>query len=301
MAEILNFSESGKATSDALSDLHEHFSDDLARVETEISSHMASAAELIPEIGDHIIGAGGKRLRPLLTLSAAALANYQGQHHVTLAAAVEYMHTATLLHDDVVDESDLRRGKPTARKVWGNQASVLVGDFLLGQAFRMMVAARSLESLDILSTAAAVIAEGEVITDSAAIITFLADRHGGLTFPAGSVQRAKQDALLHRVNDEIDAVLWTAARHSFILPEAERVPAVKESLKLEFARSLDRLMEQIDGPYLMGDTMTIPDIILVHCGGWAYNAKFPLENEAFKAYTKRLRERDAFKRAAALP
>ena len=147
----------------------------------------------------------------------------------------------------------------------------------------------------------ALIAEGEVITDSAAIITFLADRHGGLTFPAGSVQRAKQDALLHRVNDEIDAVLWTAARHSFILPEEERVPAVKESLKLEFARSLDRLMEQIDGPYLMGDTMTIPDIILVHCGGWAYNTKFPLENEAFKAYTKRRRERDAFKRAAALP
>jgi glutathione S-transferase len=147
----------------------------------------------------------------------------------------------------------------------------------------------------------ALIAEGELITDSAAIITFLADRHGGLTFPAGSVQRAKQDALLHRVNDEIDAVLWTAARHSFVLPEVERVPAVKESLKLEFARSLDRLMEQIDGPYLMGDTMTIPDIILAHCGGWAYNAKFPLENEAFKTYTKRLRERDAFKRAAALP
>ena len=147
----------------------------------------------------------------------------------------------------------------------------------------------------------ALIAEGEVITDSAAIITFLADRHGGLTFPAGSVQRAKQDALLHRVNDEIDAVLWTAARHSFILPEAERVPAVKDSLKLEFARSMDRLMEQIDGPYLMGDIMTIPDIILVHCGGWAYNAKFPVENEAFKAYAKRMRERDAFKRAAALP
>lgn len=147
----------------------------------------------------------------------------------------------------------------------------------------------------------ALICEGEVITDSAAIITFLADRHGELTFPAGSVRRAQQDALLHRVNDEIDAVLWTAARHSFILPEAERVPAVKDSLKLEFTRSLDRLMEQIDGPYLMGDTMTIPDIILAHCGGWAYNAKFPLENEAFKTYTNRLRERDAFKRAAALP
>ena len=162
---------------------------------------------------------------------------------------------------------------------------------------------RSLEALKHSPTGKlpALIAEGEVITDSAAIITFLADRHGGLTFPAGSVQRAKQDAFLHRVNDEIDAVLWTAARHSFILPEKERVPAVKESLKLEFARSLDRLMEQIDGPYLMGDTMTIPDIVLAHCGGWAHNAKFPLENEAFKAYTKRFRERDAFKRAAALP
>jgi glutathione S-transferase len=164
-------------------------------------------------------------------------------------------------------------------------------------------AVRSLEALEHSPTGKlpALICEGEVITDSAAIITFLADRHGGLTFPAGSVRRAQQDALLHRVNDEIDAVLWTAARHSFILPEAERVPAVKDSLKLEFTRSLDRLMEQIDGPYLMGDTMTIPDIILAHCGGWAYNAKFPLENEAFKTYTNRLRERDAFKRAAALP
>jgi glutathione S-transferase len=164
-------------------------------------------------------------------------------------------------------------------------------------------AVRSLEALEHSPTGKlpALICEGEVITDSAAIITFLADRHGGLTFPAGSVRRAQQDALLHRVNDEIDAVLWTAARHSFILPEAERVPAVKDSLKLEFTRSLDRLMEQIDGPYLMGDTLTIPDIILAHCGGWAYNAKFPLENEAFKTYTNRLRERDAFKRAAALP
>ena len=164
-------------------------------------------------------------------------------------------------------------------------------------------AVRSAEALEHSPTGKlpALICEGEVITDSAAIITFLADRHGGLTFPAGSVRRAQQDALLHRVIDEIDAVLWTAARHSFILPEAERVPAVKDSLKLEFTRSLDRLMEQIDGPYLMGDTMTIPDIILAHCGGWAYNAKFPLENEAFKTYTNRLRERDAFKRAAALP
>src|SRR6056300_1256502 len=177
MAEILNFSETGRVTRDALSDLQTHFSADLALVETQISTHMATAAQLIPEIGAHIIGAGGKRLRPLLTLSAASLSGYGGSDHVTLAAAVEYMHTATLLHDDVVDDSDMRRGQPTARKIWGNQASVLVGDFLLGQAFRMMVAARSLEALDILSGAAAIIAEGEVMQLAALQSTHMSEDH----------------------------------------------------------------------------------------------------------------------------
>lgn len=163
MTKIINFSESRRHTDDALSDLQALFGDELRRVETEISNHMKSAAALIPEIGDHLIGAGGKRLRPLLTLSAARLSGYDGDDHITMAAAVEYMHTATLLHDDVVDDSDMRRGKPTARNLWGNPASVLVGDFLLGQAFRMMVAAGSLPALDILSNAAAVIAEGEVM------------------------------------------------------------------------------------------------------------------------------------------
>lgn len=177
MAEILNFSETGRVTRDALSDLQAYFSADLALVETQISTHMESAAQLIPEIGAHIIGAGGKRLRPLLTLSAANLSGYRGADHVTLAAAVEYMHTATLLHDDVVDDSDMRRGQPTARKIWGNQASVLVGDFLLGQAFRMMVAARSLEALDILSGAAAIIAEGEVMQLAALQSTHMSEDH----------------------------------------------------------------------------------------------------------------------------
>ena len=104
----------------------------------------------------------------MLTLAAAKLCGYQGEGHVKLAASVEFMHTATLLHDDVVDESDLRRGKPTARMIWGNQASVLVGDFLLGQAFKMMVEVGSLDALDVLSTAAAVIAEGEVMQLAAA-------------------------------------------------------------------------------------------------------------------------------------
>jgi octaprenyl-diphosphate synthase len=163
MTKIINFSESRRSTDDALGDLHALFGEELQQVELAIGEHMKSAAALIPEIGDHLIGAGGKRLRPLLTLSAARLANYQGHDHITMAAAVEYMHTATLLHDDVVDDSDMRRGKPTARNLWGNSASVLVGDFLLGQAFRMMVAAGSLPALDILSSAAAVIAEGEVM------------------------------------------------------------------------------------------------------------------------------------------
>lgn len=163
MAEIINFSETTRSTDDALSALQTLFAEDLQQVETQISKHMQSAADLIPAISDHLIGAGGKRLRPLLTLSAAQLCGYDGRGHITMAAAVEYMHTATLLHDDVVDDSDMRRGKPTARNLWGNQASVLVGDFLLGQAFRMMVAAGSLPALDILSAAAAIIAEGEVM------------------------------------------------------------------------------------------------------------------------------------------
>jgi octaprenyl-diphosphate synthase len=123
---------------------------------------------MIPEVANHLISSGGKRLRPMLTLATAGLSAYEGDGHVKLAAAVEFMHTATLLHDDVVDESDMRRGKIAARIKWGNEASVLVGDFLLGQAFRMMVEVGSLRALDILSAAATVIAEGEVMQLAAA-------------------------------------------------------------------------------------------------------------------------------------
>ena len=111
----------------------------------------------------HAAIGGGKRLRPMLTIAASRMCGYEGDNHVRLAASVEFMHTATLLHDDVVDESDMRRGKKSARILWGNEASVLVGDFLLGQAFKMMVEVGSLEALRILSDAAAVIAEGEVM------------------------------------------------------------------------------------------------------------------------------------------
>jgi len=120
-------------------------------------------AARIPEISAHLIEAGGKRLRPLLTLAAAKLAGYEGESHVKLAAVVEFIHTATLLHDDVVDESRQRRGRQTANILWDNKSSVLVGDFLFARAFQLMVECKSLRILDILATASAVIAEGEVL------------------------------------------------------------------------------------------------------------------------------------------
>jgi octaprenyl-diphosphate synthase len=141
---------------------------DMARVNAAILSRTGSDVAMIPEVAKHLINSGGKRLRPMLTVAMAQLTGYPGDGHVKLAAAVEFMHTATLLHDDVVDESEMRRGKLAARMLWGNEASVLVGDFLLGQAFKMMVEVGSLRALDILSTTAAIIAEGEVMQLSAA-------------------------------------------------------------------------------------------------------------------------------------
>jgi octaprenyl-diphosphate synthase len=141
---------------------------DMERVNATILSRTGSDVTMIPEVANHLISSGGKRLRPMLTLAMAALTGYAGDGHIKLAAAVEFMHTATLLHDDVVDESEMRRGRLAARMLWGNEASVLVGDFLLGQAFKMMVEVGSLRALEILSSAAAVIAEGEVMQLDAA-------------------------------------------------------------------------------------------------------------------------------------
>jgi octaprenyl-diphosphate synthase len=141
---------------------------DMERVNTAILARTGSEVTMIPEVANHLISSGGKRLRPMLTLAMAGLSGYAGDGHIKLAAAVEFMHTATLLHDDVVDESEMRRGRQAARMLWGNEASVLVGDFLLGQAFKMMVEVGSLSALAILSCAAAVIAEGEVMQLAAA-------------------------------------------------------------------------------------------------------------------------------------
>jgi octaprenyl-diphosphate synthase len=135
---------------------------DMNLVNAVILDRMQSEIPLIPELAGHLIAGGGKRMRPMLTLASARLLNYPGTRHHRLAAAVEFIHTATLLHDDVVDSSDLRRGRRTANIIWGNPASVLVGDFLFSKSFELMVESESLKALHILSNASAVIAEGEV-------------------------------------------------------------------------------------------------------------------------------------------
>ena len=151
---------------DALAALTGLLQDDLAACNRLIVARMDSPVALIPQLAAHIVAAGGKRLRPLLTLAAARLCGYDlrcGHRHVQLAASVEFIHTATLLHDDVVDESLLRRGLASANAVFGNKASVLVGDFLFARAFQLMVADGSLDVLAVLSHAAATVAEGEVL------------------------------------------------------------------------------------------------------------------------------------------
>jgi len=136
--------------------------DDMAKVNSLILSRAESHVEMVPELARYLIESGGKRLRPMLTVASALIFGKGSGNEVNFAAAVEFMHNATLLHDDVVDESDMRRGKPAARMVWGNKASILVGDFLLGQAFMMMVETGNIEALGVLSAASAVMAEGEV-------------------------------------------------------------------------------------------------------------------------------------------
>ena len=144
------------------------------------------------------------------------------------------------------------------------------------------------------------LADGVPITDSTAILTFLADHFGRLTAPAGSLERARQDSMTQFLLDEFDAVLWMASRHSFVLPEHLRLPAIKDSLKWEMERSQNTLLARMgEDAFLMGAQMTVPDIILTHCLSWAIAAKFPIETPALVAYAKRMRARPAFKRAAA--
>ena len=176
---------------------------DMNAVNAVILDRMQSKVSMIPELAGHLIAGGGKRMRPMLTLAGAALCDYHGSRHHKLAAAVEFIHTATLLHDDVVDGSGLRRGKRTANMIWGNPASVLVGDFLFSRAFELMVEDGSLKVLKILSHASAVIAEGEVdqLTAQRQIDT-------------------SEDHYLHIINAKTAALFAAACRISPVVAEA---------------------------------------------------------------------------------
>ncbi|MDX1716284.1 MAG: polyprenyl synthetase family protein [Anderseniella sp.] len=200
---------------------------DMEKVNAQILQHAESHVDLIPQLAQHLIDSGGKRLRPMLTIASARMCGYaQGNYHVDLATAVEFMHTATLLHDDVVDESDLRRGRRTARLIWGNQASVLVGDYLLGQAFRIMVGTKSLEALAVLSDAASVIAEGEVMQ--------LAAAHNTAT---------TEDAYMKVINAKTAALFAAAAEVGAIV--AERNNAEREALE-SYGRNLGIAFQLVD-------------------------------------------------------
>ena len=152
----------GRDTAPSLEPMMALVADDMNSVNSVILDRMQSRIPLIPELAGHLIAGGGKRMRPMLTLACARLLDYPGTRHHKLAAAVEFIHTATLLHDDVVDGSGMRRGRRTANIIWGNSASVLVGDFLFSRSFELMVEDGSLKVLKILANASAVIAEGEV-------------------------------------------------------------------------------------------------------------------------------------------
>jgi len=159
---VVNLDDQRKKPS-ALDRLGTLIEDDMKAVNQEIIKRMHSPVSLIPELAGHIIAAGGKRLRPMLTLAATKLCGHTGNRQILLATCIEFIHTATLLHDDVVDESELRRGSESANALWGNQASVLVGDFLFSRSFELMVEDGSLDVLKILSSASAILAEGEVM------------------------------------------------------------------------------------------------------------------------------------------
>lgn len=162
---------------------------------------------------------------------------------------------------------------------------------------------RSKEMLDINPSGKvpALIVDGQVIIDSVAIMQFLADKHKKLTFAAGTVERAQQDSFTQFINDEIDAIIWCAARNTFVLPKDKRVPQIKDTLKWEFTQSIKLLEKRIgDNEFIMGSKMTLPDILLTHCGGWAKLAGFEIPDGPLRAYFKRMIARPAYLRAYAL-
>lgn len=227
MADVVRLSEGRRAGARAsMAALQGLVGDDLGRVNEVILRRMDSRVALIPQLAGHIIAAGGKRLRPMLTLGAAALCGYRGNRHIPLAASVEFIHTATLLHDDVVDESDLRRGNATANVLWGNQASVLVGDFLFSRAFQVMVEAGDMNVLKILSDASAVIAEGEV-----------------LQLETANNTETTEDAYLEVISAKTAALFAAACRIGAVV--AER-PTAEETALESFGKNLGIAFQLVD-------------------------------------------------------
>ncbi len=210
----------------SLTPLFDLVAEDMEAINRIILDKAVSDVEMIPELAHHLIDSGGKRLRPMIALAAAKLCAYQGSGHIRTAAAVEFMHTATLLHDDVVDESGTRRGKKTARMIWGNQASVLVGDFLLGQAFKMFVDVGSMTVLRIMSNAAATIAEGEVMQLAAAKNT-----------------STTEDDYLAIINAKTAALFSSAAEAGAAL--AQR-PAEEQSALRSYGKNLGLAFQLVD-------------------------------------------------------
>jgi octaprenyl-diphosphate synthase len=237
--------------------------DDMRAVNLLILDKAVSGVELIPKLAHHLIDSGGKRLRPMLTIASAKACGYAGSGHIRLAAAVEFMHTATLLHDDVVDDSDFRRGRESARMIWGNQAIVLVGDFLLGQAFRMMVEVGSLPALEILSNAAAVIAEGEVMQLAAAKDTDTTED----TYLA--IVAAKTAALFSAATEVGAAIAERPVREQAALRRYGRNLGIAFQLvddALDYAGESARLGKAIGDDFREGK-ITLPVILCLRRGG----------------------------------
>jgi octaprenyl-diphosphate synthase len=242
---------------------------EMNQVNAVILDRMQSDIPLIPELAGHLIAGGGKRMRPMLTLASARLLDYPGTRHHKLSAAVEFIHTATLLHDDVVDGSDLRRGRRTANIIWGNPASVLVGDFLFSRSFELMVEDGSLKVLKILSNASAVIAEGEVnqLTAQRQVTT-------------------TEDRYLDIIGSKTAALFAAACRIAAVV--AERDPAVEEALD-SYGRNLGIAFQLVDdaidyvsdeatmgkgvGDDFRDGKMTLP-VILAYARGDADDRKF---------------------------
>ena len=170
----------------------------------------------------------------------------------------------------------------------------------LGAAYELVPAKPQSEAIRAVSPAGKIPVldvDGTRITDSSAILTYLADAHGEFTAPAGTLERARQDSLSFRILDELEAPLWFATRHNFVLPDPDRVPEVKRVCRADFARAVEALFDGFEGPFLMGEALSVPDFILGHCGGWAQTANFPEPPLVFADYLNRLRERPAFQRA----